>query len=412
MSTYLQRQALYPKIIEKTINNDLAIIVVIPAFDEPDIISTLKSLLACDKPQCAIEVIVAINYGEHIAEELKIKSNIQSEKVRDWMLANETAQFKMYTILLDDLPKKHAGVGLARKIAMDEAVRRFEAIDTNGTLVCLDADCTVSKNYLKQIEEHFKINIKCIAANVDFEHILKDEKEDNAIILYELFLRYYIEGLRYADYHFAFHTIGSTIIVKSKTYQKQGGMNKRKAGEDFYFLHKIFPLGDFGEISKATVYPSARTSHRVPFGTGKAILEWNEGKKDLNLAYDFEVFQLLKQLFNSINKSFEISSIEDLNLNSMITDYLHTIEYEKALQEIRQNTSDKKSFTNRLKRYWDGFKVLKLVHYLRDEHLPQKNLVNMAAVLLAEKYNLKIIAEDKSAMALLKRYRQQQKKRN
>lgn len=46
-------------------------------------------------------------------------------------------------------------------------------------------------------------------------------------------------------------------------------MNQRKAGEDFYFLHKFSILDQLGEINVEIVLPLARSSDRVPFGTGK-----------------------------------------------------------------------------------------------------------------------------------------------
>lgn len=55
-------------------------------------------------------------------------------------------------------------------------------------------------------------------------------------------------------------------------------MNQRKAGEDFYFLHKFSILDQLGEINVEIVLPLARSSDRVPFGTGKAISQIIQGK--------------------------------------------------------------------------------------------------------------------------------------
>ena len=88
---------------------------------------------------------------------------------------------------------------------------------------------------------------------------------------YELHLRYLNLFSRFTGFPYAYHTIGSCFGVRAETYASQGGMNKRKAGEDFYFLHKIIPLGEFREINNTCVIPSPRESDRVPFGTGAAI---------------------------------------------------------------------------------------------------------------------------------------------
>ena len=47
------------------------------------------------------------------------------------------------------MPHKIGGVGLARKIGMDEALKIFNYNSTSKKiLICLDADCTVASNYL------------------------------------------------------------------------------------------------------------------------------------------------------------------------------------------------------------------------------------------------------------------------
>ena len=61
------------------------------------------------------------------------------------------------------------------------------------------------------------------------------------------------------------------MAVRAHAYARQGGMNRRQAGEDFYFMQKLVDGEQVENIAEATVFPSARLSHRVPFGTGKAL---------------------------------------------------------------------------------------------------------------------------------------------
>ena len=60
-----------------------------------------------------------------------------------------------------------------------------------------------------------------------------------AIMKYELYLRYYRLALEYTGHPHAYHCIGSAFAVRTLDYVAQGGMNKRQAGEDFYFLQKL-----------------------------------------------------------------------------------------------------------------------------------------------------------------------------
>src|SRR5690606_5551781 len=132
-------------------------------------------------------------------------------------------------------------VGLARKIGMDEALRRLDrAGRLDGVIACFDADCTCDPNYLVEVERFFRENPKAPGCSIYFEHPLSGPAEPGiyqAVARYELHLRYYIEALRHAGFPHAFHTIGSSMAARASAYLQQGGMNKRQAGEDFYFLH-------------------------------------------------------------------------------------------------------------------------------------------------------------------------------
>ena len=87
------------------------------------------------------------------------------------------------------------------------------------------------------VDEFNKRNLS--AAVVNFRHnIEEDSPTTAAIICYEIFLHYYVLGLKYANSPFAFHTIGSTMICDHESYIKVEGMNKKKAAEDFYFHGK------------------------------------------------------------------------------------------------------------------------------------------------------------------------------
>ena len=114
-----------------------------------------------------------------------------------------------------------------------------------------------------------------------------------------------VQALRYTHFPYAFHTIGSCLAVRGSAYVKQGGMNRRKAGEDFYFLQKIIPLGNFGEINSTRVIPSARVSDRVPFGTGKAMMKWYESGEKVFKSYNPEIYEELFKLFSGIDNLYD-----------------------------------------------------------------------------------------------------------
>jgi len=106
--------------------------------------------------------------------------------------------------------------------------------------------------------------------------------------------------LDFAGFPDSIYTIGSAFAVRAEAYVKQGGMNRRQAGEDFYFLNKLTKLGTVAEINDAFVFPSARVSDRVPFGTGAAMTKWMNEDEDLTKTYNFAAFQDLKRLFDRL----------------------------------------------------------------------------------------------------------------
>src|SRR6185503_18430066 len=58
---YFRRFGYYDRLIPTAPEPDLGIVVVIPCFNEPDLIASLESLWLCERPECPVEVIVVVN---------------------------------------------------------------------------------------------------------------------------------------------------------------------------------------------------------------------------------------------------------------------------------------------------------------------------------------------------------------
>ncbi|WP_185153475.1 glycosyltransferase [Fulvivirga lutimaris] len=384
---YFERYAYRDAFIEEPPSPNLGLVVTIPCFNEPDLISSLVSLKACEPPGCDVEVIVVINESQNASESIKKQNSDTLNAATAWSAAHSSNQLKFF-IHYEALPPKHAGVGLARKIAMDEAARRLDHVgNINGIISCYDADSLCEQNYLTALEAYFKSNPKSPGCSIHFEHPLQgpeNEKIYQAIVDYELFLRYYVHALKYAQYPHAHQTIGSSMAVRNNIYQKQGGMNKRKAGEDFYFLQKIIPLGQFGDLNKTKVIPSPRISDRVPFGTGKAVNEWLSNGK-LN-TYNYLIFSDLLLLIKSINSSKDfkniISELANTQWPDSIKSFLETLDFENNIERIANNSGSLDAFKSNFYQWFDAFKVLKYVHYARDHFHPNIPIYEAASGLL------------------------------
>ena len=138
-------------------------------------------------------------------------------------------------------------------------------------------------------------------------------------------------------------------------------MNTKKAGEDFYFLNKMALLGSFHEINEATIYPSARQSDRVPFGTGHAIEKIKQGTDQS--FYNPQSYQDLKVLFNSVKSLY---NREEPLLPSSIERFHQEHDFEEDLAKILKNAASVQVFEKSFFRWWDGFRLLKFMHFARD----------------------------------------------
>ncbi len=374
MSVYFERYAYTDQLIQEPPSDNLGMVITIPCYNEPELTKSLASLAYCHPGRVDVEVIVVINHSEDASEAIKKQNKDTYQSALDFAKVYNTEHIQFH-ILLKELPPKHAGVGLARKIAMDEAARRLDAVgQPEGIIVCFDGDSLCEDNYLLAIDQFFQANPNAPGCSIHFEHPLEGELEPaiyKAIIDYELFLRYYVHALRYAGFPHAYQTIGSSMAVRNHIYQKQGGMNRRKAGEDFYFLHKVIPLGGFGEIKRTKMIPSPRQSDRVPFGTGKAVNDWlNKGSLE---TYNPKSFEDLMKFYTKLNLVEDYNSllinILD-NIPKPIVEFSKTIDLQENMERIKKNSKDLESFKANFHRWFDGFKVLKYVHFARDHFYP------------------------------------------
>ena len=389
---YLARQTFTPPIFTEKPVDDLGLIVTIPAYAERDLLTSLQSLKNCELPKVGVEVLVIINHPVIAEESLKETNHEVYNSVINWAKENSNSKIQFLISKPIELPKKHAGAGLARKIAMDEAVVRFQstAIE-NPIIAAFDADATCSPNYLTELWKHFQNHTKSLGCSINFEHPIGTESQSNfeieSIIQYELHLRYYQAALVYARHPQAEFTVGSSMAVTRNAYIAQGGMNRRKAGEDFWFMLKLMMAGEISAITESTVYPSSRESFRVPFGTGRAMTEMSEKGDSTYFTANFKSFERLKVLLQNVDTFYDT----DLqNGNALVSDkltlqFLESVDWVGSIQEIKLYTTDIESFRKRFYRWLNIFMVMKFFHFLRDEGVEDKP-VNEESGRLFEKW--------------------------
>ncbi len=375
MLTYLQKHSLFPAQIASTPSSNLTIIVVIPCHNEPDIIPSLESLKNCLPPKGSVEVIIVINASEKHSSTVHLQNEATLKAIQTFQANLSLSWIQFHVLYHPNLPPKHAGVGLARKIGMDEAVHRLLTIkQTKGILICFDADALCEPNYFLAIANFFETYPNKKAVSIHYEHPLRGAYSTaiyQSIIQYELFLRYFILAQQYAGHPHAYQTIGSSMAVRVDGYQEQSGMNRRKAGEDFYFLHKFSEIDQLGALRTTKVIPSPRPSDRVPFGTGKAVNEMLDNGIDSYQAYHPNTFQDLKTFLQQIDKLYTAPyTTVAPSLPKSIRDFAEKSQFPQKLAIVRQQTKQPTAFRKRFFRLVNAFWVLKYTHFARDHFYP------------------------------------------
>lgn len=363
---YLKQQAHSKPFLTENPPSDLFLIVVIPAYNEPNLLSCINSLAACYKCSCSVEVLIVINESEGTSNEVITQNQTSLDELHDWKKEHPDASFTLHIIHPAPFKHKFRGVGSARKIGMDEAIYRYHTINQpDGIIISLDADTLVEKNYFLAIESFFLATPDCIGCTINFKHRiseLENSLQQEGMRIYEQYLHYYKQALEFTGYPHAIYTIGSAFAFRAHAYVKQGGMPRRQAGEDFYFLHKLTNMGSLSELNSTCVYPSARTSNRVPFGTGPGIQKWLDGDKSISMSYSLKAFIDLRNFFATIPTLY-VSKNQPLLAPSILNFLTEENFWENILPEIRANSGNLNSFEKRFFQYFNAFKVIKFLNY-------------------------------------------------
>ena len=394
--------------IKSADTGDIRQVVVIPAYAENEMLfSTLASLAR--NPASELEatfVLCVINNKPDANGEVR-ENNFQTMRRLDTLIEKKTS-FKnddekiMQEIVLSplklgyvdassigcEIPQNEGGVGMARKIGMDRALGLLRGrIDKQGLILSLDADTRVEPNYLEAIGDHFKTKLK--TAVVAYEHDMPEDRQSRrAIVCYEIFLRYWVLGLTYALSPYAYHAVGSTIVTTASAYLEVRGMNRRAAGEDFYFLNKLAKQGEIGRINTTRVHPSARISQRVPFGTGAAMGDSLAGQREPKLLYDPRVFDILAEWLALMNtyrqEDAQTILAKAYSIHPRLAGFLTERRFMSIWTKITQNAKTQKTLRDQFHKWFDGFETLKLINDLTRTVYPRIDLFDASEKLLAK----------------------------
>lgn len=264
--------------------------------------------------------------------------------------------------------KRH-GVGWARKTIMDHISREAGPTDI---LLSLDADTVFSENYLGSVAETLAAYPKATALSVPYFHPLPEDRvAARAILRYEIYMRYYVLNLWRIRSPYAFTALGSAMAVPVWAYRKVGGMTPKRSGEDFYFLQKLRKAGGLICRNSECVFPAARFSSRVFFGTGPAMIRGAQGDWKSYPIYPFRLFDEIGESYLRFHELYSIFT------ETSVTRFLQKqTGDEDPFETLRKNATDVKQFVKACHEKFDGLRILQFLKQRQKEvgGLDEENL--------------------------------------
>ncbi len=322
---------------------------VIPAYDENT--AFIKTIRIKENPN--VLGIIVINKPDNAS----IKSTH-----RTFELLHHLKKLDFPNLLIIDRANEpinsRQGVGLARKIGTDLAVKMYAAQQIKSPWIRqTDADATLDTKY-------FKTSMPAEGAVVyQHKHQTTDPKISTAIALYDAHMSYYVSALKAQGSHYAFPTLGSTIAIHADTYAQVRGYPKRNAGEDFHLLNKVAKTKSVHYSHHSTVVLEARISDRVPFGTGPSIRNILEILEDDSLgigylSYDFRVFRLLGTALKQLAQLARTPT----TIKPIISGFLDELGFAKVVKVLHTKYHSVDQRQEILKQWFDGLKTLRFIH--------------------------------------------------
>ena len=416
MKGYHSKYALRPQQIEEGPRGDLGIAVVIPSYCETSPTEVLDSLWRCKNPACSVEVLVILTTGRREPQKVKELQQRNFELISKWSSANGRQGFRVFPILIDDLPSKHQGSGTARKIGMDEAVLRFDRSgNADGIITSLDMDCSVDENYFQAIEEHFALHSTSPACDIRFELPHQggefDESVYEAAVLYEIHLRYVIRGLRFAGFPYAHHTLGAAMAFWASAYKKQSGIGKRKRDELRHLATNLMEMGTYSTLNGTCVHISPRPLDRkhAVMGSSIAQIAAISGKPTF-YSYHPRVFNYLRSFIQTLPEFYlsnsRLASWEG-TIPVIMIDFFSGYFFDERVREIKANSKSFNSFAKRFFAWFNLIMVRRCADYIRDNAHPNTK-VQLAARELLQLENKNHPRRFSSDLKLLQYLREQE----
>ena len=345
-------------------NSSYDIAITIPCYAEYDyLFKTLESINNQETDMLKKTLVSVVINNSNNEQQSIINNNDKTYK----KLLEST--FKFECVVVDAftskkiIKKKYAGAGMARKICVDSIL---EYLNEDSLIRFLDADTVISKKYLSSIYESY-ISKKWNAATVNFNHQNDEPKTIELITIYENYLKDTARNIKKSGSPYCYVSLGSTMICSYNAYIAVGGMNKKIASEDFYFLQELEKYCGVTQIKDILVYPSSRYVSRLYLGTSWRLEKSLKDELDLSsLYFSKKSYNILTQWISlalasrSVNLQDMKNKITSIDKN--LLKFLNEINLDNAWEAIN-NAPTNNHFIKQFHRWFDGLCVFKLLKF-------------------------------------------------
>lgn len=335
--------------------------IAVPAMNEADFIGQTLTCIKNQNCNSTIKVYVCVNQPESYWNHLETDSICADNQLTLNIL--QDANIQNLTII-DRCSKglgwdsKKFGVGMARKVLMDYISDKAAPDDV---VISLDSDTLFEPNYVQSIVNQFENYPKAVAISAPYYHKLTGKvAEDRAILRYEIYMRNYAIQMLLIDSPFAFTALGSALAFRISAYRAIGGMSPMKSGEDFYFLQQLRKYGSIVISNAQKVFPAARFSNRVFFGTGPAMIKGNTGDWNSYPIYQHSLFMEVEWVYHRISEMYD----NDIAADSVFYQFLQTqFKEQNFLNPLRKNAKSRDQFIRAFHTKVDGLRVLQFLKF-------------------------------------------------
>jgi len=348
----------------KTLMSDSRIYIALPLMDElenlPHLLEDLKKQTFSD-----FQVVVCVNQPDAWWDDPVKQSICRRNLATVDLLANSDIDDM---VVIDRTSKgkgwdaKHYGVGWARKTVMDHISKIARPKDI---LLSLDGDTSFGNCYFHEIVSAFQAFEEIKAIAVPYFHPMPADNDAaaRAILHYEIYMRHYFLNMLLTGNPYSFTALGSAMACTVDSYNRIGGITPHKSGEDFYFLQKLRKFGAVLIWLEEKVFPAARFSDRVFFGTGPAMIKGSKGDWTAYPIYPTCFFEEVKTTFEKFKPLYQTD--EETPMSAFLQEKFG----ENFWEPLRKNARTTQQFERACQHKIDGLRILQYLKWMHNNHV-------------------------------------------